>query len=99
MKRRHEGCDVLKWQAAWFRPTHETNVRLVEKKSSGGMKVTLSSSGKWHGLIVPMKKRSKGWNKMQRRHEGYNLLERQVAWFGPANQEKVSRVQQNEALA
>ena len=51
------------------------------------MKATISSSGKLHGLVMPMKKSSQVCNKMRPRHEGYNLLKWQVPWFGPAHEE------------
>ena len=35
-----------------------------------GMKVTTSSIGKRHGLVLSKKMRSGGWNRMMRRHEG-----------------------------
>ena len=54
------------------------------------MKVTTSSSGKWHGLVVPIKKRSQGCNRMKRWHEGCNLLKWQVAWFGSTHEDKAT---------
>ena len=36
------------------------------------MTVTTSSSGKWHGLVVPKEKRSQRRNIIKMRHERYN---------------------------
>ena len=52
-----------------------------------------------HTSEWPIKKRSQGWNKMKRRHKGYYLLKWQAAWFGPAHEGRVSRVQQSSAPA
>ena len=49
------------------------------------MKLVTSTRGKWDGLILPMKKRSHGWNGMKMRHECYNLLKWQVVWYGHAH--------------
>ena len=59
------------------------------------MNVTTSSNGNGHALARPMKKTSQGWKKMKRRHETCYLVKRQVAWFGPAHEEKVSQVEHN----
>ena len=61
------------------------------------MKLTPSCSGKWHSL--PMEKSSHGCNEMKTRLDDYNLVEWQLAWVRPAQEDKVSPVEQNEAAS
>ena len=63
------------------------------------MNATISSSGKWHGLVLLVEKRSQGWNNMKQQQEHYKLLRWQVASLGPTHEEKVSWVEYHEAAA